>query len=323
MKDMIVSRALAAAAVLLLAGCAAHGKGIPEKERSAYTPAAARAIVTNRVSVSARGGKASEGVIVRYIDESGGWRGCRLSAKGRVVWETAGRWAKEPDAVGRAVTVTSIDGRSKRFESVMHYHPDTGVVRFRRRHKAGWWLLSSEGWLQERWPQVAVDKCRKLELPDLPVDVRQTGTTLAVLRRQTPDAPLTGLGEPLPSAGSPETATRGPEAASGIEQASAPAPQAPSPEQQLSDVLVGRGEPLPLRWMGEGYADRRFLFTGDGNLVVVDLDGNLAPNEGFEGTWRWTEGRLEVSVAGDAKVHGVAWRELARELGIKPVMARK
>ena len=87
---------------------------------------------------------------------------------------------------------------------------------------------------------------------------------------------------------------------------------------QLTDHLIGSGEPHPLPFMGQAYADSRFLFTGSGVLTVVDRQGELAAGEGFEGTWRWTQGRLEVRIAGDAKARSVAWRDLATELGVTP-----
>ena len=53
------------------------------------------------------------------------------------------------------------------------------------------------GWLQESWPKSMAELCPGLAA-GVPVDERQTGTTLGDLRRQTPDAPLRGLAEPLP-----------------------------------------------------------------------------------------------------------------------------
>ena len=297
------------AVTLLITGCAAHG-AVPLEESSGLAPEAVRELLNDKVYVHQ--GWTTDWVGARYFRPGGGSDFCGQKGSNST-------WTVGTDARGRATYRLAL-GNKRSGLYVPHYDPDSGELKFRRRDvRSGRWVTAMRGWLQESWPRSLADTCPGLAV-GVPVDERQTGTTLAVLRSQTPDAPLKGLAEPLPGAGSPEKAARGPVAASGIEQAAAPAPRAPSPEQQLSDVLVGRGEPLPLRWMGEGYADRRFLFAGDGNLVVVDLDGNLAPDEGFEGTWRWTNGHLEVRVAGDAKVHGIAWRELARELGVEPAM---
>ncbi|MCY3745223.1 MAG: hypothetical protein OXH05_03240 [Acidobacteria bacterium] len=84
---------------------------------------------------------------------------------------------------------------------------------------------------------------------------------------------------------------------------------------QLTDELIGKGEPVPLPWMGARYADHRFLFH-DKTLTVV------APGETYlVGRWRWTKGQLQVWVDGEEQHAGsVAWRDLARELGVTPTV---
>ena len=84
---------------------------------------------------------------------------------------------------------------------------------------------------------------------------------------------------------------------------------------QLTDELVGKGEPVALSWMGERYADHRFLFH-DRTLTVV------APGETYlTGRWRWTKGHLQVWVDGEEQHAGsIAWRDLARELGVTPTV---
>ena len=183
----------------------------------------------------------------------------------------------------------------------------TGDNDFRRRGSGNAWVTSSRGWLQDRWPQVAVDKCPGLNLRGLVVDERQTGTSLAALRRQAPDAPLKNLVQPLPPPVSKQGAPAKP--VSAVQEPYAI-------ERQLSDELMSGAKEHALAFMGEAYADRRFVFIGDGSLVVVDRDGNLAAGEGFEGSWRWAAGRLELRVAGDRSVHSIARRDLARELGM-------
>ena len=87
------------------------------------------------------------------------------------------------------------------------------------------------------------------------------------------------------------------------------------PAWQLTDELIGRAEPVPLPWMGERYEGYRFLFH-DKTLTIV------APgDEYFTGRWRWTKGRLQVTVDGEEQhARSIDWRDLARELGATPTM---
>ena len=82
---------------------------------------------------------------------------------------------------------------------------------------------------------------------------------------------------------------------------------------RLTDALIGRAEPVALPWMGERYADHRFLFH-DKTLTIV------APGDRyFTGRWRWTRGRLQVTVDGEERyAQSIAWPDLARELGVTP-----
>ena len=84
---------------------------------------------------------------------------------------------------------------------------------------------------------------------------------------------------------------------------------------QLTDELIARAEPVALPWMGERYAGHRFLFH-DKTLTVVAPGG-----EYLTGRWRWTKGRLQVTVDGEeSHAQSIDWRDLARELGVKPRM---
>ena len=82
---------------------------------------------------------------------------------------------------------------------------------------------------------------------------------------------------------------------------------------QLTDELIGSGKPVALPWMGKRYAGHRFLFH-DKTLTIV------APGDRYlTGRWRWTKGRLQVTVDGEeAHARDIGWRELARELGVTP-----
>ena len=84
---------------------------------------------------------------------------------------------------------------------------------------------------------------------------------------------------------------------------------------QLTDELIARAEPVALPWMGERYAGHRFLFH-DKTLTVTAPGG-----EYLTGRWRWTKGRLQVTVDGEeSHAQSIDWRDLARELGVKPRM---
>ena len=96
-----------------------------------------------------------------------------------------------------------------------------------------------------------------------------------------------------------------------------PFPFAPTghrhPAWQLTDELIGGGEPVPLPWLGKRYSGYRFLFH-DKTLTIV------GPGDRYlTGRWAWTKGRLEVSVDGDeGNARSIAWGDLARELGVAP-----
>ena len=88
---------------------------------------------------------------------------------------------------------------------------------------------------------------------------------------------------------------------------------------QLTDKLIGWPDPRSLPFMGEAYADRRFVFHAEGKFSVVDEAGNLVEGPHFEGGWRWTQGRLEITVTDDpAGARSIGWRELADQVGMKP-----
>ncbi len=96
------------------------------------------------------------------------------------------------------------------------------------------------------------------------------------------------------------------------------------PAFQLTDEFLARPYPRSLPFVGEAYADKRFVFHPKGKFSVVDEAGNLVEGPHFAGTWAWTKGNLEMTVrndpAGPKRVH---WRILAAELGMKPVMWTK
>ena len=91
------------------------------------------------------------------------------------------------------------------------------------------------------------------------------------------------------------------------------------PAFQITDELTRGAVEVALPFMGEAYADRRFMFFPDGNVSVLDLDGELAPGPNFAGTWRWTKGNLELTIRGDpGGPRSIYWRALAFDLGFQP-----
>lgn len=96
------------------------------------------------------------------------------------------------------------------------------------------------------------------------------------------------------------------------------------PAFQITDELIRQPYPRALEFMGEAYSDRRFVFHREGSspshgrFSVVDEAGNLVPGPHFDGEWRWTRGRMEMTVRDDpAGPRSVGWRELASDLDIE------
>ncbi len=93
------------------------------------------------------------------------------------------------------------------------------------------------------------------------------------------------------------------------------------PAFQLTDELVARPHPRELPFMGETYADKRFVFHAGGKFSVVDEAGNLVKGPHFDGVWRWTRGTLEMTVRDDPTGFRLThWRTLAHQLGMKPTV---
>ncbi len=93
------------------------------------------------------------------------------------------------------------------------------------------------------------------------------------------------------------------------------------PAFQLTDELLARPYPRSLPFMGEAYADKRFVFHPKGKFSVVDEAGNLDEGPHFAGTWRWTRQALEMTVRNDPTgFRLVGWRRLAHQLGMKPTV---
>ncbi len=323
--------ALALVAALALSGAAlATDEPVPASEAGPFSPEQLRGLLSGPVQVAERvSGKWRGSLLIRRFSEDGRWTGCVVDPKGKVYHQKIREWNVTADSRGRA-KLFSVRPAEPRPSGpfVIHYDPDTGRLLWRRKPRRGdRWVDWNEGWFQAKWPKIAVDKCPDLDLGGLAVDARQTGVTLEELRKQTPDAPLKGLARPLPG-------LQGKACKHHQERAFAqPCPDGKGsdypglagdgalPEAhrhaafRLTDGLIAKGEPVRLSWVGEQYAGHRFLFH-DKTLTIV------APGETYlTGQWRWTNGHLQVWVDGEEQHAGsIAWRELARELGVTPTL---
>ena len=201
MKPKTALHFLALAGSLMLAGCAAadanRTQEVPPLETGPFAPDTLRALLADTVYVHEQ--KAGPGnLTVRHTTPDGAWRGCSLAPDGKPVWQASGRWTVGEDERGRATLSASVDGRPGSRLHVAHYDPASGAVWVRGLGRSGQWQETSRGWAQRALPGVAAAKCGKTGWQGLAVDARQTGTTLAALRRQAQDAVLKGLAQPLP-----------------------------------------------------------------------------------------------------------------------------
>ncbi len=175
---------------------------VPAEEAGRFSPEQLRGLLSGPVQVTERkAGRARGFLLVRRFDEAGRWAGCAVNGKGKA-WLQNGDWSVAADSRGRGKLFASADrGRAENRlrinPTVIHYDPGTGRLLWRFRPVKGKaWLDWNEGWFQAKWPQVALDKCPKLDRGGVAVDGRQTGRTLADLRRQAPGAVLLGLAQP-------------------------------------------------------------------------------------------------------------------------------
>jgi len=175
---------------------------VPASEAGRFSPEQLRGLLSGPVQVTERkAGRFRGSLLVRRFGGDGRWTGCAISRKGKA-WFQTGDWSVAADSRGRGKLFAVADrarpeNRLRVNPTVIHYDPDTGHLLWRFRPVKGKaWLDWNEGWFQEKWPQVAVDKCPDLDLGGLAVDGRQTGAALESLRRQAPDAPLTSLAQP-------------------------------------------------------------------------------------------------------------------------------
>ncbi len=91
------------------------------------------------------------------------------------------------------------------------------------------------------------------------------------------------------------------------------------PAFQITDGWLAKPHPRSLAFMGEAYADKRFVFHPEGRFSVVDEAGNLVEGPHFDGVWRWTRGHLEMTVRDD-RSYSINWLELAVDVDPVPKM---
>lgn len=201
------------AALALSGGALATHEPVPVSEAGRLSPEQLRGLLSGRVQVAERKAGSFQGtLLVRRFGADEGWTGCAITRKEGKVWHQTGGWSVAPDSRGRGKLFAHRHHRPGYHHhinpAVIHYEPDTGHFLWRvwpvGPHRLGLlkedrgWIDWAEGWFQERWPQIAVDKCPELDVLGLAVDGRQTGATLEELRKQTPNAPLKDLAELLP-----------------------------------------------------------------------------------------------------------------------------
>lgn len=114
----------------------------------------------------------------------------RGSTKGRVR-----NWSIVPSDKHRAVIAVHKDkddpGKT-RFQQVPFYDGESGrfhLERWGTRWRA--WVVWTEGWVQESWPRVLAEACKKLKLPEgVTINEEQTEKRLGRLKKQDPEAAL-------------------------------------------------------------------------------------------------------------------------------------
>ena len=201
-RRLMATLGIVAALALSGAALGTH-EPVPAGEAGPFSPEQLRGLLSGPVQVTERvsGKKYWRGsLLIRRFSEDGRWTGCVVDPKGKVYHQQIREWNVAADSRGRA-KLFSVRPAEPRPSGpfVIHYEPDTGRLLWRRKpSKSARWFDWNAGWFQQKWPQIAIDKCPNVDLGGLEVDERQTGATLEELHRQAPDAPLKELAQPLP-----------------------------------------------------------------------------------------------------------------------------
>jgi len=196
-------------------------------------------------------------------------------------------WRLHDDREAGVTWAMNVKGRKaskRRFIPV--YDADAGILELHLRHD-GRWIVAKRAWVQASWPRVLRESCPGMTLPThLSVNEEQTVQAFSKMLLQDRHAVIRNF-----------------------------------PGSHLTDTLIRRPFPRSLPHMGEAYADKRFVFHSEGKFSVVDRNGDLVEGPHFDGVWRWTKGRLEMTVRDDpAGPRSIGWRELASDLDMQPTV---
>ena len=194
-------------AALALSGTAlATHEPVPASEAGRFSPEQLRGLLSGPVQVAERKvGHYRGTLLIRRFTDGGHWAGCAISPKGKA-WTQAGGWSVAADSRGRGKLFAHRHHLTAAYVHhtnpvVVHYEPGTGRLLWRKSpshdvtagEAARGWQDWNDGWVQARWPRIAVAKCPDLDLAGIAVDGRQTGETLEELRKQASDAALKDL----------------------------------------------------------------------------------------------------------------------------------
>ncbi len=151
---------------------------------SSHLPEFFREVLKNRVWVYERNGSPA----VMFLAEDGSVEGCWSRSSGLRFVKAHGsmRWRiGTPAGISNFETSWATPEGLKYYRMVLIYDGETGGLhgeRFSTRDLS--WYVSREGWLQEGWPAVFVEKCGEVSgIPEISVNAAQDTLDFEALRR--------------------------------------------------------------------------------------------------------------------------------------------
>lgn len=179
-----------AAALLALAACVTTGEDARSPNPSTHDAAFFEELLTGRAYVYAKPYAKNS-----ITDERDRAAGIFFGAGGKAfictriqgsTRQSVRNWKLLPSEKHRAVLAMN------EYRHVPFYDGESGQL------KLEWWSdywrewkLSADGWVQESWPRVLAESCKKFERPaDVAVNEKQTDRDLGPMRKQDPDAPI-------------------------------------------------------------------------------------------------------------------------------------